>query len=184
VEKQELRALALGLRAKLLPEDCGEGNKAILGFVKRLPEYQLATVIFCYLSTTGEPDTRALIEHSLGQGKRVALPRVAGRGVMEALEIFALGGLVPGRYGIPEPPPDSPPLTPETIDLAIVPGLVFDRQGGRLGRGGGYYDRFLAGYSGFSLGLCYSPFLAEALPLGAHDKRVTAVITENGKERA
>ena len=79
-----------------------------------------------------------------------------------------------------EPGEDCPPVDRADIGLALVPGLAFDRSGGRLGQGGGYYDRWLAGFSGFTAALCRAPLLLERLPAEGHDLPVALVLTEEG----
>ena len=99
---------------------------------------------------------------------------------------FALydGALVEGLYGIPEPGPDAERVEPESGDIIIVPALCFDRQGYRLGQGGGYYDRWLELHPGlFSVGLCRERFLQERVPREAHDMCVRCVVTEKEAAR-
>ena len=77
-----------------------------------------------------------------------------------------------------EPGEDCPLAARESIDLILVPGLCFDRLGYRLGQGGGYYDRYLAGYAGATVGLCRRAVLQEAVPREAHDRPVDLVVTD------
>ena len=90
------------------------------------------------------------------------------------------GALVPGRFGIPEPPRGAQILLPQPCDLMLVPALAYDRTGRRLGRGGGYYDRFLARVDCCTVGLIRAAFLLDALPAEWNDMPVSAVITEDG----
>lgn len=90
-----------------------------------------------------------------------------------------LSGLVDGPFGLKEPAGDSVEL--RTVDLVVVPGLAFDRWGGRLGYGVGYYDRALERFEGDIVGFCYAfQLLSQTLPQAPHDVRVTAVTTEDG----
>lgn len=110
-------------------------------------------------------------------GFTVALPRCDGpRGAMR----FVDGAPTErGRYGLMQPP-DGPTIPPTAFDVVLVPGIAFSRDGGRLGQGGGYYDRFLSALRADALriGVAYSWQVLEALPLEPHDARLTHVITE------
>ena len=125
-----------------------------------------------------EVDTHAILAQARRRGKTVALPVPEAGGQM----YFARydGALVPGRYGIPQPPRSAPVLQPQPGDLMLVPALAYDRAGRRLGRGGGYYDRFLARVDCCTVGLIRAAFLLDALPAEWNDVPVSAVITEDG----
>ena len=86
--------------------------------------------------------------------------------------------LVPASFGILEPPADAPLLARPDIDLALVPAVCYDRRGFRLGFGGGYYDRWLSGFSGFTVGLCRDCVLQDRVPTEDHDCRVDLLLTE------
>ncbi len=143
-----------------------------------LPEYRRAESVFCYASKEREIDTFPILEHALQGGKIVALPKIIGPGVMEARWIASLNQLTPGPFGVQEPRPEQPVLTPNRIELAIIPGLCFDLQGGRLGYGGGYYDRYLVQTKCFKVALCREMSFAFQLPVEAFDQRMDAIVTE------
>lgn len=151
--------------------------------------FRAADAVLTYVAIGSEVETRGVIAAALAAGKAVALPRCepGERGRMTWHRVGGLDGLVPGAHGILEPAGD--PGTVARADafaapLALVPGLAFDRAGFRLGYGGGYYDRFLAGFGGVSIGLVRSSQLFDDLRgLGLverHDRAVDAVATENG----
>ena len=95
--------------------------------------------------------------------------------------VTSLSALCPDAYGIPAPPQDAPPLLLGADALCLLPGLAFDRTGARLGRGGGYYDRFLPGFPGTAAGVCFSSSFQDApLPCEPFDCRVRFVLTERG----
>lgn len=153
-------------------------NEAILQNILSLPEYQNAKTIFAYYSMGIEPDTLSIIQHALENGKTVAIPRTFDKGAMEARVITNLDGLVIGKYDIPTAPADAPLLETADIDFVLVPAVAFDRRGYRLGRGGGYYDRFLGKSSSFSVGLAFEKALLDAVPTEAHDMPTHCLVTE------
>lgn len=160
------------------PGDIRSSDMAIYQNLLTLPEYRAAAGIFCYYSIGSEPDTHRIIGHAFGAGKRVFLPRILGKGVMEAVEIQDLQDLHPGRLNIPEPvgPASEEPMKPSF--LVLVPGLAFSKRGYRLGQGGGYYDRYLAASKAVTAGLCRERFLMDTLPLEPHDVKVHVLVTD------
>lgn len=181
-KKQELREILLKKRAAITPEERTECDNRILHSLTALPEYQNCTHLFTYVSFRDEVDTRALIEQALISGRKVAVPRcIPGTPRIEFYFITSLSQLTPGSFEIPEPKPELSRLAAVSLPnaLCVVPGLSFDRQGNRLGYGKGYYDRFLSGFKGFSVGLCYTPLLSgQPLPAGRFDARIPVVITD------
>ncbi|HND34781.1 MAG TPA: 5-formyltetrahydrofolate cyclo-ligase [Myxococcota bacterium] len=137
-----------------------------------------ATCIAAYISMPGEPPTAGLIAAARTLHKIIVLPRIVNR---DHLELHRWEGepLRPGAFGIGEPAPHSPAVAPEQVDLFLVPGLAFDRSGGRLGMGKGYYDRLLAGSPGFRVGICWEWQLLPEIPMEPHDQRMQAICTEH-----
>lgn len=128
-----------------------------------------------------EIDTRPLIDAVLGSGRALVLPRVdraTRRLVLHRVDDPA-AQLVPATLGIPEPAPSTPTVEPDALDWVLVPGLGFDRQGFRLGRGGGYYDRLLATLAPpiACWSIAFDCQLVDALPREPHDQPVHGVIT-------
>ena len=175
--KKALRRTVKGQIAALSAAYMEESDAGICDRVLTSPEWEQAKTIFVYWSIGREVSTRALIASALAAGKTVALPRCGAAGYMEAVCVQNLSALKPGALGILEPAAGEV-LVPEMIDLALVPALCFDLRGFRLGQGGGYYDRWLEGFSGLSLGLCREKLVREALPVEAHDRPVCRVLTE------
>ena len=137
-----------------------------------------AQSVFIYYSIGSEVATQRIIDAALKCGKAVYLPRCSKNGEMHAIRIASLDDLRPGMYSIPEPiGTDELQGAP---DLTIVPGLAFDSYGGRMGYGGGYYDRFLANANTTAAALAYTCQVIERVPTGAHDAPVNYIITPAG----
>ena len=153
---------------------------AIAHHVRKSAVWLAAGTVFAYVSVGCEVDTRALIDAALQEGKRVCAPRCLDKGRMEARGIASLDALVPAAYGLLEPAEDAPLVPPEEIDLILVPCLAADRNGHRLGYGGGYYDRFLESAAKPSICLCRRRALLDGVPHEEHDAAVDAVATETG----
>ncbi len=173
-QRREIRKRIAALGA----EYCRAADEAIRGKLISLREFQEAGCIFCFVGAGWEIDTVPLIRTALRMGKRVAVPRCVGEGEMEAYEITSLEELRPGRYGIAEPEPSCRPVSAAEIDLAILPCLSCDAEGRRLGHGGGYYDRYLAGTDFVTAAVCRKKLLLEKVCTEPHDRRADLVVTE------
>lgn len=138
-----------------------------------------ADTVLIYASIGSEIDTGSITEFLLQSGKTVALPKCRENGIMTFHVISSLSQLKKGSYNIPEPDgtSESPEITSETV--CIVPGLAFTADGGRLGYGGGFYDRFTSLYPElFTVGLAYEKLITGYLPILPHDLKVNAIATE------
>ena len=163
----------------LSPEAVRRGDDALVAAVSALPQVEAAATLFAFWGIPGrEPDTGRLIRALTARGKRVGLPRMLPGRQMEARLYEPDRPLVPASFGILEPLADSPLLARPDIDLALVPAVCYDRSGFRLGFGGGYYDRWLSGFSGFTVGLCRDCVLQDRVPTEDHDCRVDLLLTE------
>jgi 5-formyltetrahydrofolate cyclo-ligase len=123
-----------------------------------------------------------LMRQALMDGKTVCLPLITGKGTMEAVSFSSLDDLVAGDYGILTVDPAKRKIVPaEEIDLILVPGAAFDREGGRLGLGAGFYDRFMTEKApqGYRCAMAFSCQLVEKVPMEPHDVAVQYIITEN-----
>ncbi len=180
--KDELRQLMLG-RIKAQKEAVALfKSQVICEKVVDLPVFRSARTILCYASFGGEVDSFALMQKALDQKKRVALPLVRKEDKrIIAMLINSLNGLKPGAYGIPTPADIAGnAVAPEELDLVVVPGVAYDRLNNRLGRGAGYYDRFLSALPAATptIGLAYDIQMVDVLPrIEAHDRPVSLVIT-------
>ena len=142
--------------------------------------YRHAEVVLGYVPFGFEVDITPLLRQALADGKRLALPRTYGRGEMTFRYVTDLAELAPGGYGIPEPEEACPPYEAAPATLCLVPAIVYDRHGRRIGYGGGYYDRFLRSYTVTALGVIYRSFVLPSLPLGRYDHAVAALATDRG----
>lgn len=143
-----------------------------------MAELRQAKTVLLYHGVGAEPETARLLPLLQAQGKHVALPRCLPGRQMEARLVMDIGALCLSSFGIPEPTQEMPLIEKPEIDLILVPALCCDRAGFRLGQGGGYYDRFLAHYTGQTVALCRAILLRDALPHGALDLPVGQVLTE------
>lgn len=182
--KQSLRASSRLARDRLSEATRTHFDECICNRVVSSEFFDSAEQVFTYLSFGSEIETRTLIEESWQRSKLVALPYcVPKTRTMQWFYVSSFDSLVTSPYGIKEPNPhlhEKALATPET--LAIVPGLLFDEHGQRLGYGGGFYDVFLHRFEGVSVGLCYEAQLAESFTNNflteEHDVPVNYVITE------
>ena len=179
LEKQKLRQALRALTDTLPQEYLAFSDRAIEARLLSLDAWKQAKRVFIYVSMGREPDTRGLLQAALTQGKTLAVPLTLADGIMEARVIRSLSDLKPGRMGILEPSDAAPVLPPDEIDLIVVPCIAADRQGYRLGYGGGYYDRYLANTHCTKACLCRERLLQEALPYDAYDIPMTMVVTES-----
>lgn len=145
-------------------------------------EYRDAGVIMLYAPIPQELDVEPVARSAWDRGKTVLAPRVdTQRHCMEVAAIRSLDDLTPRYFGIREPA-GGEPWPVERIDLVIVPGVAFDRTGNRLGRGGGYYDRFLAqpGLDAVACGLAFAEQVLGEIPVRAYDRPVDMLVTDEG----
>ena len=150
-------------------------SAAIFSAVERLPEFRAARTIAVFAALPDEPATDEVLAR-WASTRRVVLPRVEG----DAMRFYACrpDALVFGAFGILEPQGERPCPAGE-IDLVVCPGVAFTADGRRLGRGRGYYDRYLGdpAFRGFRVGVCYAHQLVDDLPVEPHDVRMDRVIT-------
>lgn len=156
-------------------------DKSILENLIETNEFKNANTVFVYVSYNNEVDTHEIIKECIKDGKKVCVPKVISKiEGMKAIEIRAFDELKPGAYGILEPTSFDKCLYEEDIDLILLPGLAFDNNGGRLGYGGGFYDKFLRKTSKHSkkIGLAYDIQIVNNVPREDFDEKVNMVITD------
>lgn len=178
-EKKELRRRIKQLAMELSPEYCRLADREIVKQVTASEAFQRANTVFCFVGTAHEIDTWPIIEAAWQQGKRVGVPKCLSMGHMEVYRIERRADLELGFYGISEPKAGLPLLEPQEIEFAILPCLSCNREGYRLGYGGGFYDRYLERMACPNAVICRSKLMSEEIPVETFDKKADAVITEN-----
>ena len=179
--KDELRAEAKAKRARILPEDAAAAALAVRDRVLAANLVPGGAVVSGFWPIGDEFDPRPLMEALAARGHRLCLPVVVGRGRPLAFRAWAPGDpMERAGFGLSVPRWDAPPAIPRFL---IVPLLAFDRRGGRVGYGAGYFDRTLAELRAhmtglFALGVGFAAQEAPEVPALAHDERLDAVATE------
>ena len=144
--------------------------------------YNNAEKIFIYISYGSEINTVGIIRRAMSDGKKVYVPRTVFKDkLMDAVQITSFDNLIEDRYGILEPRKEEPAEDPNEIDLIIVPGVTFDKDGGRMGYGAGYYDRYFKRLNKtgiVKLALAYDFQILNHVPMEEHDMPVDIIYTE------
>ncbi len=211
-EKQEYRKIYKTLRSGMTRHDVDSLSARICSHILESGLYSFAQYIYAYYPLDCEADVRLVAQTAWQDGKHVAFPKVSGD-EMDFFEVTDFGQLAEGTYGILEPAEGCMPVNwlkegrdpsgrePESSLLVLIPGVAFDWQGTRMGRGKGYYDRYFADLKGLNdsmsdnnlrgasvdaplrvnlLGVAYACQIADRLPAERHDLRVSYVVTERG----
>lgn len=143
-----------------------------------LPFVTGVRTVLAYGATPEEIDPIAAVREFRARGVRIAYPRIDAPGLLTLHEVGSEFELTTGLLGLREPLPEAPLVSPHEIDLVIVPGVAFDAHGGRVGYGGGFYDRLLARMPhARTVGLCFDAQLVSATPTEPHDRILDAVVT-------
>ena len=182
LEKQRLREERLAAREALSEQERSVLDDRITQKLLATSEYAEATTVLTYVSVLSEVSTRMFIECALRDGKTVAVPRCLPGHCLEFVAITSLDQLIAAPFGLLEPPKELPALTEEQMNasICIVPALLVDIKGYRLGYGAGFYDRFLSTFPGKKICLAYQQNLSKTeLPHTAFDVAVDLVITES-----
>ncbi|MDR1272167.1 MAG: 5-formyltetrahydrofolate cyclo-ligase [Clostridiales Family XIII bacterium] len=161
-------------------------DRAIANRLFELPQWKGAGSVFVYVSVNDEVSTKDILERAFDEEKKVLAPRTTENGDMDAVRIRSVRELVRTHFGIAEPLPEAVAFPPEDIDLIIIPSLCIDKSGGRLGYGGGYYDKYISalpekdGHTCASLVAIQRDYAVSPtpLPLTKHDKKAQIIVTE------
>jgi 5-formyltetrahydrofolate cyclo-ligase len=178
--KRAVRRAAIERRDALDPAERARASRAIAGRVLGLPELRGARTVMAFWSFGSEVDTAPLLEALEAAGIAVVLPRIEGGDVVavpyapgDPVATTAFGAMEPTGPGV---------LEPAEVDAVIVPGVAFDRRGGRVGYGGGFYDRYLPRTRPGTpaIGVAFAEQLVEEVPSGSFDRPVDVVVTQEG----
>lgn len=179
--KTELRKRLKAQLALLSPEEVRTRSSAACALLCSQPEYRDSEIIMVFLSAPGEINTTSLVLRAWQDRKRILAPRVGWeQRRMIPIEIRSLTEDVEEtEWNIRQPTP-GPPVPVDMIDLVVVPGLGFDAEGNRLGRGRGFYDRFLAQeqFHGRSCALAFEEQFVDSIPAADHDIGVQMLVTD------
>lgn len=166
----------------MTPWDVQERSRIIQQRLMIMKEYQEARTILFYVSYGNEVATHGMIQQLLARGKRVVVPKSnTSEQTITVSELKSWADLAVGAYGILEPQEESIRKVPiDTIDLLIIPAVVFDLDGNRIGHGMGYYDKLLKLAKGkIKIGLAYEFQIMDRIPAEPHDVKVDKIITEH-----
>jgi 5-formyltetrahydrofolate cyclo-ligase len=166
--KRRLRSEVLHRLGGIRPAQRALEEELVTAAIQDTPEWRAAGTVLLYRNLRDEFSTVGLANAAWRTGKRVVMPRVAGPGRLALHEVGAWTDLRLGAFGIQEPPATLPSVDATAIDLAIVPGFAWTRQGMRLGRGGGYYDRLLPRLR-LAWGVGFDVQVMAQVPLEPHD---------------
>ncbi|MBR5583428.1 MAG: 5-formyltetrahydrofolate cyclo-ligase [Lachnospiraceae bacterium] len=184
-QKKIIRVSYLENRNRMEAENRRAASEKIAEFLFDNKHFKAAQTVFVYASYKTEVETINIILNALAMGKQVAVPKVQGE-EMFFYEINSVMDLFPGYQGILEPRCEGlETVLPAEGDVMLVPGAVFDLQGGRIGYGKGYYDRYRNGIEStcgnqpYCIGLAFDCQISpKKLPLEEHDKKIDCILTE------
>ncbi len=176
MDKKAVRAQMRQLNRSLDSAARAEASEKIFTAVAATDEFSEARCIALFCSLPDEPDTAATIAAWRAAGRRIVVPRVEGD-VMRLFD-YDPATQVAGAFGIEEPGPDARLCPVGDVDLMVVPGVAFTSAGDRMGRGRGYYDKYLSlsGFRAAKIGVCYAHQIVDSLPTEPHDIRMDRVI--------
>jgi 5-formyltetrahydrofolate cyclo-ligase len=177
--KANLRARIAAELKKLTAAERTAASLLACVLLERQAVWRSAKAILFYAPLADELDLWRLLEDSLAAGKTVALPRFQPeQGDYVACHITQVGpDLQTGKFGIREPRVSCPIIPLNRLDLVLVPGVAFDLNGHRLGRGKGYYDRLLAHAAGSACGVAFDQQIVRQVPSEPHDVQLSCILT-------
>ena len=176
--RQEIRKRC----AKLTPKEMIKNSNAIASHISVSRLCLEGKIIMAYLATPGEANIDKALQQAISDGKIICVPCILeGEGCMQAVRLTALKGLAKDRFGIRAPQAPYEIIAPEDIDVVLTPGLAFTEKGERLGKGKGYYDRFLPRCTkAISMGVAFETQVVKEVPVAGHDVNVRYLVTEKG----
>ncbi|MCY6484684.1 5-formyltetrahydrofolate cyclo-ligase [Clostridium aestuarii] len=178
--KEEFRKFITQKRSLLSKNKKEDLDNKVFNKLIKNKAYKNSKVIFCFVSFKNEVYTHKFIKYAIKDNKRVCVPKIISKEEgMKAVEIKSFQDLKSGAYGILEPLNFNLQIDEKHIDLALIPGMAFDKYGGRIGLGGGFYDRFLkkVNKNTLKLSLAYDFQIFDKVPVEKHDIRIDGIIT-------
>ena len=173
--KKSLRREMKAKRNALTEEEKSSATANCLSQLKKIPEFINTHWIYAYIACRNELETAGIIDWCLKNGKHVAVPKVHGE-IMHFYEIHSLRDCVPGAFGILETVGEEKDRV-TAPGFMLVPGLAFDKNGNRLGYGGGFYDKYLSSHEGLTTAaLGYDFQMVEEVPTGMYDQKMDYVV--------
>ena len=180
VVKREMREKYSAVRNGMDAEKREEFDKKIFDRLTAAIAYRHSNEILLYASVGSEIDTWRIFDAAIKAGKKVAFPLCFEDNTMKYYYVNSRDDLETGSFGILEPKRGLEEYSPQSLSLCVVPGIVFDKEGYRIGYGKGFYDRFLSTFPGVKVGLVYSNMIIPKVPRGRFDKHVDILISERG----
>ena len=180
--KSQIRTEYKEKRKSISAEEKQKRDQEICKRFLALSSYRYADTILLYSPLKNEIDTYAIAKDAFAKGKKVAYPRCIEGNEMVYHYVTNENCLSSGKYGIMEPNEELPLYVPQNLGhtICVLPAIVYDKEGYRLGYGKGYYDRFLSAFKGTKAGLIYSDFIIDNIPHGKFDLASDFVVTEKG----
>jgi 5-formyltetrahydrofolate cyclo-ligase len=179
-QKESVRKILRQRKEAMIPEERLEKSRRICRHLMKIIREKETVMVFT--SKEKEVNTKPLIMALFGKGNPVVVPIIVKEDCSLRLSYLKdFSALVPSTFGVPEPVGSEIPVNAEDISTIILPMLGFDRMGGRIGYGAGYYDRFLSKNTGLrKIGIAYGCQEAENIPVDENDIRMDMIITEDG----
>ena len=184
-QKKRLRRSMTRALESISAQQALAAGEAISDRLADWSSWRSSSVVALFATLRGEVDTQPLIELARRDGKQLLFPRMFAGRTLEFAVVEKIGSLRPGRYGVLEPDSRCPARPMRADTIVFVPGRAFDREGGRLGRGAGYYDRALAGCGDRSgrprfVGVGFESQVVSFVPMSSFDTRMDSGVTEMG----
>ena len=185
-EKNILRKKYSEIRNRIGENEKADFDNRICSRILSLVSYRFAETVLLYSPIKSEIDITPVALAALKAGKRVAFPRCSPDGsLMQFHYVRSLDELEPGMYSIPEPRSDAPVFDKKSLEagngcLCLIPALIYDKSGYRIGYGKGYYDRYLQDFHGTKAGVIYNALIAASVPHGKFDLKVDFTVNEKG----
>jgi 5-formyltetrahydrofolate cyclo-ligase len=179
--KKDIREQILKYRESLDLNIRGQWDESIFDKLIKSEFYKNAKTIFAFVSFKSEVDTHKIIKYAIQDQKTICVPKIKSKETgIEIFKINTFDELKKGYFSILEPLESCPSIDSNDLDLILMPGVAFDRKGGRLGYGAAFYDRFLTGMNKAvdKIALAYHFQVIDNIPMDEHDVRIDGVITE------